>query len=645
MQKILLFLLPIILCWGCKAASQNPNLSNKSPNPVIGKAIDLPVQRVEPVNWYVGMRNPNVQLLVYGKNIQKAQVTINYAGVTLKKVNTVENPNYLFLDIEIAKETKPGNMPIVFSNVRAKPFQVLYSLLPKSHIVSPVTPADFMYLVMPDRFANGDETNDKFADMTDTQCDPKNPYFRHGGDLKGVINHLDYMQELGVTALWLNPVIENDEPLMNEGSKEKPRMQAGFHGYHFTDHYKIDRRFGGNAAYKQLSTELHKRGMKLIQDAIYNHVSEAHWFFKDKPMKDWFNEWSAYTNTSHKEQVLSDPNGAESDKKVFTDGWFTPFLPDLNQRNPYLATYLTQHAIWSTEFFGLDAWRIDTYKYNDLDYMNRCNAAILNEYPNMLIFGETWVNQPSTLAYYTRNHYSNLPLQCNLPSTCDFPSYNAIASALNENFGWDEGVSKLHQVLAQDFLYEDPSKLVVFLENHDTNRFFSVIGEDVEKFKSGVAWLLTTRGIPQFYYGTEFLMKNFKNPDDSAVRENFSGGFKGDAANKFVATGRNQQENEAFNYVKKLANYRKNTPALQTGKLTQFIPTDGIYTYFRKNDNKTIMVVMNMNKDAKTLDTARFADLTKGFSKAKNIVSDATLNDIKTLKLGRYETMVLELGN
>jgi neopullulanase len=641
MQKNLLMLLAFCTLYSCKVSSQTPNLASK---PTSTTNIDLPVQRVEPVNWYVGMKNPNVQLLVYGKNIQKAQVSINYAGVTLKKVNTVENPNYIFLDLEIGKDAKAGNVPIVFSDVRVKPFQVLYTLLPKSHKVTPVTPADFMYLVMPDRFANGDETNDKFVDMTDKNCDIKNPYFRHGGDLQGVINHLDYIQELGVTALWLNPVIENDEPLMNEGSKEKPRMQAGYHGYHFTDHYKIDRRLGGNMAYKKLSAELHKRGMKLVQDAIYNHVSEAHWFFKDKPMKDWFNEWSAYTNTSHKEQALSDPHASEIDKKVFTDGWFTPFLPDLNQRNPYLANYLIQHALWSTENFGLDAWRIDTYKYNDLDFMNRCNATLVEEYPNLLIFGETWVGQPSTLAYYTRNHYSGMSFKSNLQSTCDFPAWSAIGSALNEPFGWDDGVSKLYQVLAQDFLYEDPSTLVTFLENHDTNRFFSVINEDLEKYKSGVAWLLTTRGIPHFYYGTEVLMKNFKDPDDAAVRQNFSGGFKGDASNKFTVTGRTAAENDAFNFVKKLANYRKNTPALQTGKLTQFAPADGVYVYFRKNAEKTIMVVMNMNKDAKNIDTARFSELTNGFTKAKNILSDATLMDIKNLKLGRYETAVLELG-
>jgi neopullulanase len=630
MQKIIFLFLALCTLHSYKAIAQSTT--------------DLPIQRVEPVNWYVGMKNPNVQLLVYGKNIQKAKINLNYAGVTLKKVNTVENPNYIFLDLEIGKEAKAGNVPILFSEVRAKPFQVLYTLLPKSHKVTPVTPADFMYLVLPDRFANGDETNDKFADMTDQKCDIKNPYFRHGGDLQGVMNKLDYIQELGVTALWLNPVIENDEPLMNEGSKEKPRMQAGYHGYHFTDHYKIDRRLGGNAAYKKLSAELHKRGMKLVQDAIYNHVSEAHWFFKDKPMKDWFNEWSAYTNTSHKEQSLSDPYSSESDKKVFTDGWFTPFLPDLNQRNPYLANYLIQHALWSTENFGLDAWRIDTYKYNDLDFMNRCNATLVEEYPNLLIFGETWVGQPATLAYYTRNRYNGQSFKSNLQSSCDFPAWGAINSALNEPFGWDDGVSKLYQVLAQDFLYEDPGTLVTFLENHDTNRFFSVINEDIEKYKSGVAWLLTTRGIPHFYYGTEVLMKNFKDPDDAAVRQNFPGGFKGDASNKFATTGRNAAENDAFNFVKKLANYRKNTPALQTGKLTQFVPADGVYVYFRKNAEKTIMVVMNMNKESKNIDTTRFSELTKGFSKAKNILSDATLMDIKTLKLGRYETLVLELN-
>lgn len=611
------------------------------------------IQRVDPSNWWVGMKNPKLQLLVYGKNIADCQVALNYPGVSLDMVHKVENPNYLFLDLTILPKTQAGKIKIEFSQSRTvikrkkKPEVVKdtkvveYELLARTsrQNLKEVTAADFIYLVMPDRFSNGDPTNDKFVSMLDTNSQRSNPFLRHGGDFQGIMNHLDYLQELGVTTLWMTPVLDNDESTKKE---LHGNPQAGYHGYHFTDHYKIDKRFGGELGYKNLSDALHQRGMKLIQDAVYNHVSDDHWLWKDQPEKDWFNHWDSYTGSSHKEASLMAPNAASIDNKVLIEGWFTPFLPDVNQRNAKMATYLIQNALWSTEMFRLDGWRIDTYKYNEPDFMNRCNAALLEEYPNMLIFGESWITNPAQLAFFVKNKV-DFPFKCNQPGTCDFPVYSAINTALNETFNWDGGVNRLYQVLAQDFLYDDPNKMVTFVENHDTDRYFSVIGEDFEKYKMGITWLLTTRGIPHFYYGTEVLMKNFKNPTDAEVRRDFPGGWTDDVSNKFVASGRNSAENEAFTFVKTLANYRKNTPTLHTGKLMQFIPENGIYVYFRYDNDKTIMVVTNTNTSENSIDCKRFAERMKGFASAKNVMNGETILGLNTLKLPAKTALVLEL--
>ena len=605
-----------------------------------GFAQNALIQRVNPTNWWVGMKNPAVQLLIYGPKAGTLTYTIDYPGVKLVKTNKVENPNYVFLDLTIASTTKPGTLQLVGklgSQTVSQPFVL------KARDQSPkgqgVSSADFIYLAMPDRFANGDTGNDKFPDMLDTQADTKNPYLRHGGDFKGIIDHLDYLRDLGVTALWLTPVIVNDELLKKEGPD---RSQAGYHGYHFTDHYQIDKRFGGDAGYLELGAALHKRGMKLVQDAVYNHVSDDHWFYKDQPMKDWFNTWPAYTGSTHKEQPLYDPYSAAADRKTLLNGWFTPFLPDLNQQNPYVATFLTQHAIWSTETFNLDAWRVDTYKYNDLAFLNRCNQALIDEYPTIHIFGESVTNNPVGQAFFVKNTIG-FSFKSNQPGALDFVLYNATNDALTQKYDWDTGLNRLHQVLAQDGVYADPNKLVTFLENHDTDRYFSVIGDDFDKYKLGVTFLLTTRGIPHWYYGTEILMKGTKNPTDAEVRKDFPGGFSGDKENKFEAAGRTDRENEAFLFVRKLATYRRDNPVMQRGKLMQFLPQEGTYVYFRYDPTKTVMVAMNTGDKEISLDMARFAERTNGFSSARNILTDATLSDLKYVKLPAKSSIVLEL--
>lgn len=608
------------------------------------------IQRVDPTNWWVGMKNPELQLLVYGKNLKGSDLKINYPGVTVRQVYEVENANYLFVDVYIAPEAKAGKFDIELSkSVSVKRGKAMvnetvktthtYELRTRDKRPQDINSKDFIYLILPDRFSNGDPSNDKFADMADPESDRANPYLRHGGDLLGIQNHLDYFTELGATALWLNPVIENNQPQTNEGGA----MRSAYHGYGFTDHYAIDRRLGGNTAYKNLIDAAHAKGLKIVQDAVYNHVGINHWILRDLPMKNWLNQWDTYTNTSYRDEAVMDlAHGSTSDFKVQQNGWFVPFLPDLNQHNPFVANYLIQHALWTVEYFGIDGWRVDTYQYNDLDFMNRCNNALLAEHPRMFITAENAVNTAISQAFFVRNNlYLPFKSTCNSPN--DFVFYNAINAALNEKFDWGRGFNQLCTMLAQDIVYEDPNMNMTFLDNHDQNRFFSVIGEDMAKYKQGVAFLLTARGVPQLYYGTEVLMKNFKNPSDAEVRRDFPGGFAGDAANKFSAAGRTAQENEAFNFIKKLARYRKTCSALQTGRLTQYIPQDGIYVYFRHDEAKSVMVVMSQSDKAQTLQTKRFAENLRGFATGKNVLDDTTISDLRQIAVPAMSVQVIEL--
>ncbi|MCU7551555.1 glycoside hydrolase family 13 protein [Chitinophagaceae bacterium LB-8] len=590
---------------------------------VWANANEYKVDGIYPSNWWVGMKNPKVQLMVHGSNISENTFTINYPGVKLVKVNKVENPNYVFLDLTIAPLAKPGQLKIHINGFNGDgdiSFELKQRRKGKGTLYAQgVTSNDFIYLLMPDRFSNGDYSNDKVPGMKDQSLNRDSLYHRHGGDLKGVINHLDYLQDLGVTTLWMTPVLENDMPNRTE------------HGYAITNHYKVDPRLGGNDVYKRLSDELHKRGMKLIQDAVYNHTGLQHFFVQDLPMKDWLNQWPKYTNTTYKDQPLMDSYASIKDREVMSNGWFTPQMPDLNQNNPYVANFLIQHAIWSVEEFGVDGWRIDTYIYNDLPFMNRCNKALMDEYPKITLFGETWVHGMLDQAFFTQNNMGNIPFKSNLPGVTDFQTnLYGINPALTQNFGWTEGVNKLYQTLANDFIYVDPMKNVTFLDNHDMTRFLSQVGEDIDKLKMGIGWLFTTRGIPQLYYGTEILMKGVSNPD-GWVRLDFQGGWKEDAQNKFTKEGRTEQENEVFNWTKTLANFRKRSSALKTGKLMQYVPEDWVYTYFRYDNNQTVMVIMNTATEEKTIDVSRFSEQTNGFRKAVNVVTSSS-NEFSNIK-------------
>ena len=592
-----------------------------------------------PTNWWAGMKWNKVQVMVHGDKmadnfpmIKMGPAGIKLApGVNLVKINRVENPNYIFLDLIIDATAKPGKFSFPF----VKNINLQYELKAKRpgrgrEFAQGVTSRDFMYLIMPDRFSNGNPGNDRVPGMRDQSLNRDTVFNRHGGDLQGIINHLDYLQNLGVTTLWLNPVIENDMPNRTE------------HGYSFTDHYKIDARLGGDKAYQQLIDATHKKGMKVIQDAVYNHVGLYHKTIVDPPMKDWLHQWPAYTNTTFKDQVLFDPYSAATERKKMADGWFTTQMPDLNQNNIFVANFLIEHAIWTVEEFGIDGWRIDTYAYNDLEFMNRCNKALMDEYPQITLFGETWVHGVPNQSYFVQNNY-NIPFKSNLPAATDFQTLWGIQDAMTKDFGWTDGVNRLYTILAQDFVYKDPMRNVIFLDNHDIGRFYSVVGENMDKYKSSLSWLFTCRGIPQLYYGSELATTGFTSPSDGYVRLDFPGGFAGDTANKFELSGRTVKDHEIWRHVHALANYRKQSTAIMTGKMTQYVPDDGVYVYFRYDAKQTVMVVMNTAKTDKVISFGKYLERTNGFTQYTDVITKEK-TAMKDFTLGSYKAAVLELG-
>ncbi|RZM22215.1 MAG: alpha-amylase [Pedobacter sp.] len=589
---------------------------------------------IYPTNWWTGMRMNSIQLLVHDstRNFSRQSVSISYPGVTVQEVQHLDNPHYIAVDVSIAATAKPGKLNLNFSDKHSISWELKTRRAGRgTAFAQGVQPKDLVYLLMPDRFSNGDESNDRVPGMRDQSLNRDSMYDRHGGDFQGVINHLDYLKDLGVTTVWMTPVLENDMPNRTE------------HGYAFTDHYTIDPRFGGSAGYKKLSDALHKNGMKLIQDAVYNHVGLKHITVLDKPSKDWLHEWPKFTQTTYRDQVLFDPYAATEQKKLMSDGWFVQSMPDLNQNNPFVANFLIQHAIWCVEEFGVDGWRIDTYAYNDLPFMNRCNKALTDEYPNITMFGETWVHGVPNQSFFCQNNY-DIPFKSNLQNTTDFQTlFYGIQPALNEKAGWTEGITKLYTTTAQDFVYKNPASQVIFLDNHDLPRSFSVFKEDVEKYKMALGWMLTFRGIPQMYYGMEHLLTGFTDPDGK-VRQDFMGGWKSDpdSINKFKATGRSAAQSEVFDYIKTLANYRKTSSAITTGKLMQYTPEDGLYVYFRYSDKQTVMCIMNASETARTLDLSKkFTERTNGFSSTKNIVTGEKTSYVITVPPKRM--MMLEL--
>ena len=587
------------------------------------------VNRIDPTYWFVGMKDPKLQLLVHGPGIAGCRVSLPaYPGVTLDGFEKLTSPNYLLVNLTIAPGAKPGQLKLQFKG--AKQFTYAYELRPRNQDparAQGLTQADFIYMLMPDRFSNGDPKNDVVKGTRVNHVARDSMYARHGGDIKGIENHFAYFKQLGATAIWPTPVIENDMP------------KASYHGYAVTDCYRIDPRYGTNAEYVQFVKAAHSQGLKVVQDIVLNHWGSFHHLFLDKPAADWFHAFPTFTRSNYNAYVLNDPHGAAIDRKLENDGWFDTTMPDVNQSNPLVSKYLIQNFLWWVESTGLDGYRIDTYPYSDPQFLMAWGRAIADEYPKLAMFGEAWESTSAEQAFFAQNILPPIDgFKSNLPAVLDFQVTFAIGDALKGDNG---DLNKIYQALQSDWLYTDATRNVTFLDNHDMSRFYSVIGEDFAKYKMGIAWLLTLRGVPQIYYGTEVLMKNFSDPDGK-VRADFPGGWAGDKTDYFMA--RPGQAGEAFDYVSKLANFRRTHPVLSSGKLMQFIPQDGVYTYFRYNDaGESVMVIANDTKDAKKVDGARFAERTNGFVSGQDVTTGAVIADLKIFNVPARTALVLEL--
>ena len=588
--------------------------------------------RVDPASWFIGFKNPTVELMIHDRDIHDHQVIISHKGLTIKKIDRAENRNYLFVTLNIAPTTAVGNIKINLikgSDKRTINWR-LDRLNTEGGINQGVSTKDFMYLIMPDRFANGDPSNDDVAEMNQRGIDRRKMFFRHGGDLKGIANNLDYLKDLGVTALWLNPVQENDVPY------------ESYHGYAMTDLFRIDRRLGTNEDYKNLVKASHQRGMKMVMDVAPNHAGITSFFIKDLPETDWIHQFDTFTRTTYRDQLVFDPYASEADKKQMVDGWFDYHMPDLNPKNPHLSNYITQSYLWWLAYAGVDAFRIDTYLYNDPEFMAKWVKRVRQEFPKVFTFGETWVHGILNQAYSTEKVNFNKKNDSYMHGVTDFQLYFSIQEALTKPQGWTEGVTKLYQNLSNDFAYKNPYNNVTFIDNHDLPRFYSTIGEDRTKYKSAIAWLLTCRGIPQWYYGAELGFTGFTNPDGK-VRQDMPGGWREDTRSVFTEGLRTDTEKEIFNFTKKLANWRKTKSPLHDGKMMQFLPVDGIYVYFRYTATETVMVMMNTSDKKTVVNTKRFNERINGFTKGKNIANDLIINDLGQIELEKFETKVIEL--
>ncbi|NGP87035.1 glycoside hydrolase family 13 protein [Fodinibius halophilus] len=600
----------------------------------IAVAQNYQIERVEPLHWWVGMENPELQLMIYGDNIGSLTPKIDYEGVSIKRIQKVENDNYLFIYLNVAPGTKAGSFDIQLLDANNQPvLNYSYTLKEREENSAHrrgVNSSDVLYLVTPDRFANGNPDNDNVEGYADKK-DRSDDYGRHGGDIQGIINHLEYIEEMGFTALWLNPVLEN---AMDESS---------YHGYATTDYYKVDPRFGSNRLYKKLSNEAEKRGIKLIMDMIMNHSGSNHWWMQDPPTSDWVHYPEEYQNTNHRRTTLHDPYASDIDKKQFTDGWFVKAMPDLNQDNPLLADYLIYNSLWWIEYAGLRGIRHDTHPYAGEEFMSEWTCRVMEEYPNFNIVGEEWGVNPLILAKWQRGSKMPTDFKSCLPSLMDFPLQVSLIESLVEEENWDSGFIDVYETLTFDYAYPAPNNLVIFPDNHDMDRFYRQVNNDFDLYKMGLTYVMTMRGIPQFYYGTELLMSNEKSHDHGEIREDFPGGWASDRSNAFTGEGLTDKQKEAKTFVKKLLNWRKDNPVIHNGQLMQYTPNhDGLYIYFRYNEQKTVMVIFNKNEKEMKIDTKRFYERLDGYRQGKDVITGNTYS-LDNLVVPKRSAFVLEL--
>ncbi len=590
------------------------------------------IEKMAPTFWWAGMKNPELQILLYGKDIASSDVTISSQDVILKEVVKQANPNYLLLYVDLS-EAAPQTFNIVLKKGK-KTTTVPYELKQrtrKGEDIEGFTAQDVLYLIMPDRFANGDPSNDVVEGMLENKVDRNEQYARHGGDLKGIEDHLDYIADLGVTAIWLNPTQENDMP---DGS---------YHGYAITDYYQIDRRFGNNGEFKQLVDKAHAKGLKVVMDMIFNHCGSENYLFKDRPSDDWFNFKSHFVPTSYKTASVQDIHAADYERKIATDGWFTQVMPDLNQRNRHVARYLIQSSIWWIEFAGINGIRQDTHPYADFDFMAEWCKEVLEEYPNFNIVGETWLNSNVLVSFWQKDSKLAAPRNSNLPTVMDFPLQGLMNKAFDEETtDWAGGLYWLYDYITQDLVYANPMNLLTFLDNHDTSRFYTREEQtkNITRYKQALLYLLTTRGIPQIYYGTEILMPGDKGEGDGTLRRDFPGGWTGDKTNCFTREGRTKLQNEAFDYTRKLLNWRKGNEAVGKGTLKHFSIANGTYVYERKYGNQSAVIIMNGTDKPQELDLTPYKEILPK-AQATDVLSGKTINLKGKLSLKQRESLLL----
>ena len=602
------------------------------------QAASVNISKIEPSNWWAGMRDPSVQLMVYGQGIGSADVTTSYAGIKVDSIVRLDSPNYLLVYLN-TRGAQPSTVTLQFTHGKARK-QVKWELRQRAMSGDKrmgFTNADVLYMLMPDRFANGDTKNDVVKGMRDVTCNRQEPSLRHGGDLAGIRQHLDYFNELGVTALWLTPVLENDSPVENG-------KFSTYHGYATTDYYRVDPRFGTNQDYADLVADAHKHGLKVVMDMIFNHCGICHPWLADLPSKDWLNNpdyKNNYAQTSYKLTTVLDPYASQVDKDETVKGWFVPTMPDLNQNNVHLMNYLIQNSIWWVETVGIDGIRMDTYPYAYVGPMARWMKRLELEYPNFNVVGETWVTEPGYTAAWQKD--SKVAKENSyLPTVMDFSFFDRLNLAKHEETdNWWKGFNRLYNSFCYDYLYPNPASVMAFIENHDTDRFLAN-DSDVLGLKQALSLLLTIRRIPQLYYGTEVLMNGTKEVTDGYVRKDFPGGWAGDSRNLFTAAGRSAKEQDAFRWLSALLHWRQGNDLVINGKMTQFIPWQGVYVITRSKGDHAVMTILNGKNTDAELQVARYAEIIGSHKVGTNVITKQSVDLTQNVKLSPRESLILE---
>ncbi|MGB9108115.1 MAG: glycoside hydrolase family 13 protein [Telluria sp.] len=592
------------------------------------------IDHVDPPFWWAGMHEQRVQLMVHGPAIAEREPALAYPGVRIAQVTRVANRNYLFIDLVVDPAAAPGDVRIDFRGA-GPAVGYTYRLLAReagSSQRAGFDTKDAIYQVMPDRFANGDPRNDSVAGMAD-KLDRKLGHGRHGGDIQGIIDHLDYIAGMGFTQLWPTPLVENDMPA------------DSYHGYAVTDHYKTDARYGSNEDYVRLSKEARKHGIGLIQDVVLSHIGKNHWWMKDLPTPDWINHPGKFVATQHHRTAVQDPYASKEDADNFTTGWFSPGMPDMNQTNPLVATYLIQNHIWWIEYAGLSGLRIDTFGYSDGAFLTEYTRRLMAEYPHLNMVGEEWSKLPAVVSHWQRGKVNFDGYVSSMPSMMDFPLTEAMRSALSDENKYNRNrFTEVYETLSQDYLYPDPSRLVLFEANHDMARIYSVVGEDFDRYKMDIAFVMTMPRIPQFYTGDEILMTSAtKERDDNSYRHDFPGGWAGDKVNAFTGAGLTAREREAQDFVKKLVNWRKNSPVIHHGKLMHYGPENNTYVYFRYDGQHKVMVAFNANDKETVLDAARFHEMLSGVESGRDVLTGKTYQLKGEIRLPAKATLILDI--